>query len=118
MELKDFIRESLVDICSAVDESKKSLQDIGIESYKIGSEGSQTERIRDIKFDIAVTTSSSNKDSSTIKGNANGKIRVLGIEAGFAGSKGNETKEQDSKVSRIQFTVPVKVIGANAKDNR
>lgn len=103
MELKEFIKTSIIDICIAISESKNELESQihnhpiapvsmnGIKTFE-----SSGYAIENIDFDIAVT-SYSEKSAS---GKAQGGIKV--ISANISG----DTKITDETISRIKFSVP------------
>jgi hypothetical protein len=97
VELKEFIRQSLIDITAAVFEANAAYRQDrqgDREAFKLAA-GLTSAGDKGIHFDIAVTT-------TTVRG-ANGKasagIRVLGLEAGAEAHKSREN------VSRIRFSV-------------
>lgn len=116
MELKDFIKQSIIEISEAVQEANSHLGDNGINAivnpefiYESGKdrrafttppdEESPNENrfIENIDFDVAVTT------EGEINGEARGGIKIASFEIG---GKGSIVDKQQS-VSRIKFTIPV-----------
>lgn len=107
MELKDFVKESLVQIISAVTEAQKEIAIIstgeispGIKSNR--EKSSQTFStngmpIQDVSFDIAVAAS----EKTGTKGTVGVVISVLKL-----GAQG-ESQESTSNNSRIKFTIPI-----------
>ena len=95
MELDAFVTKTLVQIVKGVSKA----QDIINKSKKVGDasivpvSNDQSDLRSDVKFDVAVTVSGS--------AGADAKLAVLQIGAGAKGSIEN------TKVSRITFTVPV-----------
>jgi hypothetical protein len=103
MELKDFIKTTLVDIVQGIHEARAAIA--GSEAAKIGGEiapyyhgGTQVVRqdaqeggfAQTVDFDVAVTAEES-------------IIRVLGIAAGAKG----EAASKDARVSHVKFSVPI-----------
>jgi hypothetical protein len=98
MELKDFIKNSLLDVMRAVQEAQKEWQ----ESGHMGAINPvwatvDKESFRDISFDVAVTA------ENATAGKVGGGIHVVGIKVG------GDTSEtvSSSSVSRLQFSVPI-----------
>lgn len=86
MNLKDFVKNVLIDLSAAVDEARGSMnRDIQF---------TENERQRTVEFDIAVTAEE--KDSKTGKAG----VRVLGLAEG-SGTLSSEKK--NSVVSRVVF---------------
>jgi hypothetical protein len=93
MKLDDFISNVLQDINRGIQNAKSATN----RDYHI-----QTGSNDGVSFDIAVTTVSSS--GSEAKGNAKaGFIEVLGADVGATLQK----KDENSEVSRIQFTIYV-----------
>jgi Trypsin-co-occurring domain 2 len=91
MELKDFIRQTLVEIAEAVAEANKAVT---------GEPFTVTHHMGDkkehgIEFDVAVTA----KDDKQAGGKANLGVAVLGL------STNESTLASSERVSRIKFTV-------------
>jgi hypothetical protein len=102
MNLERFVSESLLAIMkgvsSAADEAGKAEGKIGGVNPTVAARGIDLIKlVRDVSFDIAVTVST---ESS---GGGGADIKVLSASIG---GKGTVTKE-DSRVSRISFSVPV-----------
>jgi len=97
VELKDFIKGSLVEIAEGIREPNEAYKaSMGEENIfhlwpSLGKDAGE----KGIHFDVAVTTEK--------EGGAKGGISVLGIDAGVKRQTANES------VSRIQFTVAVKL---------
>lgn len=87
MELKDFIRQTIVEIADGINEGHKYVK----EKHK--GEGVKNE-YRTIAFDIAVT---SNEEEKTDKGAKVSIANVFGVGAN------NENKSKSENVSRIKF---------------
>lgn len=110
MELKEFIKETLLDVANGIEEANSELKSInsfvagdnikriGEETIKIamGADG-QEHLISDIKFDIAVTISESGKKEG------GGHISVLPIKIG--GKLQNENLS--TVTSKLQFSIPL-----------
>lgn len=98
MELREFIKTSLVDIIRGIQDGLEEIRDdqdaLGAVNPVMKSQVFRTEKV---EFDIAVTASS--EDS---KGGKAG-ISVYGLGAGAEGKK----TKADSTVSRLKFNVPV-----------
>lgn len=95
MELKEFIKSVLMDICDGVNEAKDATKKSVIAPYSIGNkivDGGQL-----VSFDVSVTIADS------IEGNGGGKIQVL--SSGISGEA--KMAKATSSVSRISFHVPI-----------
>ena len=113
MELKDFIKQTLIDIATAIKETNQDVStDIIVNPKNMhgGSKDSSYAYLPDedglakdnrpvqrIKFDIAVTSGGS------IKGEAGAGINVVGLKIGSNG----EVEDQHQNESRIQFEIPI-----------
>lgn len=104
MDLQEFIRQSLLDIVSAVREAKKL--DLGIAPDLVKPDG-ETTLLRTtggfkpaflIEFDIAVTVSRESSAGGSVGG---GIIQVLSAKVDA------KTESTNESVSRIKFTVPI-----------
>lgn len=109
MELREFIRETLVEIAQGVSDAQfEASHLIAITPGTIN--GESNEEITDIEFDIALTTSTENTSSSE-KSLTSGKLKVVGVEVSAGGGMKSEedATELSEKISRIKFKVPVKL---------
>ena len=116
MELKEFIKQSIIEISEAVEESNEYFSSKSINAfvnpefiYENGKdkraftmpfdEESPNENrfIENIDFDVAVTT------GGEISGEAKGGIKIASFEIGGKGS----VVDKQQNVSRIKFTIPV-----------
>jgi len=95
MELKEFIKSVLVDICAAVYEARNSVKESSIAPGNIN--GERVENGQLVNFEISVSV------SDAIEGSGNGKIQVLSLGAN-AGAKVNK---EMMNVNKISFQVPV-----------
>ncbi len=100
MELKDFIATTLGEIQEGVQLAINQTIKNGV-SGAINPNFTETNRndklIQNINFDIAVTVSDEEK------GDLNTGIKVVGLSVGGQESSSSTT----SKVSRIQFSIPI-----------
>jgi hypothetical protein len=98
MELKEFVRSSLLDVMHAVREAQKEWQDSGYKGAINPVWSSiDKESFRDISFDVAVTA------ENETAGKVGGGIQVVGLKIG---GEAIDTVS-GSSVSRIQFSVPI-----------
>jgi hypothetical protein len=106
MKLRDFIRESLVEVIAGIREAQNSEygayvvpRSDGGHKYASHERFSESARLKStiVDFDIALTV----EDSSSA--GAEGGIRVLGLRAGAKGDKASK----ETAVSRIQFAIPL-----------
>ena len=110
MELKDFIKNVLVDISTAIEESQDVLsQKACVAPLVTGgncTSGIRTSngyaKISDIDFDVAVTTESKDGTSSEAKGG----IKVLDV-INLGGGAKDERHNLSQSVSRVRFSIPI-----------
>lgn len=108
--LKDFVRETLVQIAEGVGEAKENLKATGFEFLHLflqSAPGSPTLGLADaasrrsyvfhIDFDIAVTT----EDTSSAEGGAGFNISIVRAGGDLASSSST------TNASRVKFTVPI-----------
>lgn len=125
MELKEFIKETLIEIIKGVDEAKNSLNKDGslicppiprfdhnqTSSHKMTHNGLFCENV---EFDLAVTVEE--KSSKKVEAEAAGKgefLKVIGVSASMNGVYDNSNNNMTT--NRIKFKVP---IAFKAKDCR
>ena len=97
MELKDFIEETLKQIISGVRRAQESAIELGA---KINPRGGSVVEMRNVHFDVAVSTSGGTE--------AKGGIGVFVVPGGSTGSQ-DQSDVASSSMSRIKFSVPVKL---------
>lgn len=95
MELKDFIRDTVMQIMTGVQEAQQVWKGNGVIN-PIWDLWSADKHIQEISFDVAVTA----QDEMT--GGGRGGVKVVAIE--FGGNAQRTTK--NSTVSRISFKIP------------
>lgn len=95
MELKEFIKTVLVDVCDAIHEAKGLVNESCIAPHTIDGKRVGGEQL--ISFEISVSAS----DSTTKEGKGEIKVLSLGVDAGAMIAK--ETQH----VNKISFQVPV-----------
>lgn len=123
MELKDFIKQSIMDIASAVQETNIDAKSNGINmlvnpiniyaghvnerAYTVEGDSENTRRyIEEISFDVAVTT------GGEIAGNAGAGINIASIQIGGGG----EVKDKHENISRLKFSIPVALPASEYKN--
>lgn len=113
MELKEFIKQSIIEISEAVKEANDYAEEnklniiINPNTIHAGHAGERSRTddedygdmryIEDIEFDVAVTA------GGEISGEAKGGIKILSFQAGGGGS----ITDTQQNVSRIKFMIPV-----------
>ena len=114
MELKDFIKASLTEICLAIEEANLELKDssavINPKGVRVNSENSKSYGREDegekfgknrvvhkVDFDVAVNAA---KDEATGK---SGKISIASF--GIGGTK--DSSKSNSSVSKLSFSIPI-----------
>jgi hypothetical protein len=97
MDLRDFVKSTLISIVSGVNDASQALKEKtnGVKRFKISSMGERGFENQYINFDVAVVT------SSEVKGqvSSEGKILVASIDLEGSASGRNEN------VSRVNFRV-------------
>ena len=115
MELKTFIKQSLLDIAGAIKEVNEdtSTNMVVNPTNVISGKGSSVEveqgsyvEIQNIKFDIAITI------GGNLEGDVGAGINVAGIKIGGSG----KATDEHEKVSRIQFEVPIALPSDKSKE--
>jgi hypothetical protein len=102
MELKKFIKTVLVDICSAVEESKNLTKtSIAPSRLFFGNEQLTCKDPQFIEFDIGLDVKDSKTKSSSLSGKA--EVFVMNSKAGIH----KQTSEEKNSTHRIKFSVPV-----------
>lgn len=106
MELKTFIKQSLLDIAGAIKEVNQDTTTnmkvnptelVGDSGLSVETDNGEYTQVQKIKFDVAVTI------GNNLKGDVGAGINVAGLKIGGSG----EVTDEHEKVSRIQFEVPV-----------
>lgn len=125
MEIKDFIKEALLQIADGVSTANEALQDKGAFIPTKGligegvlfrvEEGNTTKHCIKVDFDIAValTQEESTKLEGSIRTSGEGKLNIvpllskvgLGVNANGAASR--ETKDDGQTIHRIRCTIPL-----------
>ena len=105
MELKDFIKRSLYDICTGISEASetihKELNNTPLAPHTFNGKENPDQQ-REIEFDIAVTVSEKTGKKAHGNVSAGGIIKVVGLGAG-----GHLSSEKlDESTSRIKFKIP------------
>lgn len=101
MELKEFIKRSVLDVMEATLEAQTEWE------ARTGNKGFINpawdgtehlhEHVQEIDFDVAVTA------GSTTAGKANAGIKVFSLDLGASG----EIRDEGSTVSRLRFKMPI-----------
>ena len=97
MELQNFIEETLKQIVSGVRGAQESAFELGA---KINPRGGSVVEMRNVHFDVAVSTSEGTETK--------GGISVFVGPVGSVGSQ-DQSDVASSSISRIKFSVPVKL---------
>jgi len=125
MEIKDFIKEALLQIVDGVTSANNELKSKG--AYipttdvlgdgifaTLNRENGTTKTHIKVDFDLAVvlTQADSTKLDGTLKTAGEGKLRIapfikIGAGAGVEGSASNEDRSENQTIHRIQCTIPL-----------
>jgi len=108
MELKEFVRESLLQIIGAVREAQAQCADAEINPIVLDSHGGRRQSARgndvqDVQFDVAVTATDAGEKKAGI-----GIVAAIGIGASLQSATTNES------VSRIKFAVTIALPSGDA----
>lgn len=112
MDLKTFVKETLVQIVAGVAEAKAEVAAMGVgaavnpETTYSGS-GPDHAAPTDVSFDVAVTVVSASKDREEHEatGSAGGVLAVVGLKIGGKVDGSAEREDREEAVSRIKFAV-------------
>jgi hypothetical protein len=108
MELREFIRGSLVDIAIGVQQAAIDAKElVAIAPGDVN--GKPIEQLEKIEFDVAVTVAEDSSTSMESGGDVGGRLKVVGIEIGGSLKESDTTAKtaKREEVSRIKFSVPV-----------
>ena len=104
MELKNFVKATLVQIAQGVKDAQGEVREIGgsvnpYERYDTGGMGTHLSRgvVQTVNFDVAITASEG----------CTSREGIGVVVASIALGKRNESNDQSSSVSRVQFEVPL-----------
>jgi Trypsin-co-occurring domain 2 len=98
MQLREFIKSSLLDIIYAVQDAQREIDGKGSGAAIAFKHESHEQGHRvEVDFDVAVTA------SAGAKAGGGGGINVVALKIGASG----ETVTENTAVSRIKFTLPV-----------
>lgn len=98
MELKEFVKQSLIEICEGIKEAQQYIAENKVAAY-VNHPNYASTRPGSVEFDIAVTVVSSDKND------ASGKLTIVGV---FKAGGGIESSTENSSVSRLKFDIPVR----------
>ena len=106
MQLKDFISNALIEICSGIAEAKQHVETGAIAPpYKICADGKRenTDGVEHITFEVCVTVNNTTNSESN-KGFKAGILQVISAEIGK--NTKTETNLSSNNVNKIAFSVP------------
>lgn len=112
MEIKDFVRDTLVQIVTGIDEANKTL--VSLDSFVASSnmaglncmhtsKNKVPHYVANVDFDIAVTTEQTN----TAKDGVKFGISVVGVGLGMDLGSEHKGENQNQTISRIKFSLPL-----------
>lgn len=125
MEIKDFIKEALLQIVDGVSTANEALQDKGASIPTKGligegvlfrvEEDNTTKHCIKVDFDIAValTQEESTKLEGSIRTSGEGKLNIVpllskvGLDVNANGAASRETKDDEQTIHRIRCTIPL-----------
>jgi hypothetical protein len=99
MELDEFVRNVIVQLCKGVNDAKEPAQEFGgaVNPVRVRGELADTHQRTAVEFDVAVGL------ESVSEGGGKAKISVFSIGADI----GTSRQTTSSTTNRIRFTVPV-----------
>jgi hypothetical protein len=97
MNIKEFVSDSLVQICEAVLDAQEKTSKSGARVNPYFRRAKPEEAAQVVKFDLAVTV------SQQANGKAGGEIKILGASLGGGG----ELATSEQTISRIKFEIPI-----------
>ena len=97
LSLKEFVREALIDINTAVNEAAEEGVSIVYNEYKTG----QYPKVQTVSFDLAVTVEQSSEENNK----KDGGFRISVFNAKVGSNKNELTMEKN--INRISFSVEV-----------
>lgn len=104
MQLKDFISNALVEICSGIAEAKTQIGNHALAPYSITTPTGETEevhKIEQIQFEVCVTVG----DSNSLKDKNGFEFGILQVVSAKIG-KNEDSKSNKTEVNKISFSVP------------
>lgn len=106
MELKDFIKGSIIEICHGIyearEEIKKEWNNNPISPVRVNNNPVNIES--QIDFDIAITISNEKTASGSGHADTRGIIKIVAADVGINGAVGNSIGNE--RCHRIKFSVP------------
>ena len=106
MQLKNFISNALIEICSGIAEAKAQIGNGAIAPCSITTPIGETEevhKIQDIQFEVCVTVNNTNNSQSN-NGFKAGFLQVISAEIGK--NTKIESKSSNNNINKIVFSVP------------
>lgn len=108
MQLDEFVREVLVQVCKGVSDAKAPAMDLGARVNPTGVWNSMEQCFKTtVEFDVAITS------ETVAEGGGKAKLAVFNIGADLGASR----QTTDSTTNRIKFSVPV-VLPHTTQDDR
>lgn len=106
MNVQEFVKDSLVQVCQGVDEAAQELSENG--AYVNPPHGLSPAKLRFVQHDNPMIVNDLEFDIAVITGKAEGSeggigLLVMGLGLGATGTQ----KDEESQTSRIRFKVPV-----------
>lgn len=101
MELKEFIKDALINIIQAVDEAQDEIkgQPHAINPQTTIGQGKESKYVQNVEFDVAIQVAKEERSGGQAK------LMIPIVDVGLEGGK--ESKDISSTASRIKFTIPV-----------
>lgn len=103
LPLKDFIVNTLTDVCEAVEEVRNKKKYVAFQHATYPTEAKATL----IEFDLAVTISNANEYKSDITGEVKTSGIISVISASLKGTLSTNDEKTKTEQNRIRFSIPV-----------
>lgn len=106
LSLKDFIEQSLVDICEAVDSARQKHDYIAPRNTGVSA---NKDFATNVEFDVAVTVTEQHADKAALASEAGAgvKLSVFSAKASVTSEGENTSSKAAQHENRIKFSVPV-----------
>lgn len=112
MDLKEFVSDTLVQICEGIKDAQDKTKEMGAYvSPMLTAKGTATAHGGDatgvsrVRFDVALEVVDESKSGNT--SNHKAGLKIFCAHTGLDGSNENHTTDKETHVSKVSFEVPV-----------
>lgn len=113
MELKDFVANSIIEICEGIKIAQDKTQELGafvsprMYNEKYMADKNRSSMISEkISFDVAIEVTDEGHQNKSIK--SGGGLKIASFHLGIEGDKSNLQTQKENHISRIKFEIPVR----------